>query len=82
MGTSSTRVRSIPYSIAWRGRAGLKRTDKVVDGKLRKYYLITRTGRAQKRRLMELISEALTVEDLSRVLDHRRKREEAKRRLA
>ncbi len=64
----------------------LKRTDKVVDGKLRKYYRITRVGRVylreQKRRLIELISEALTVGELSSALDNRRKREEAKRRLA
>lgn len=61
----------------------LSRNDKVVGGKLRKYYRITRAGRAylteQKRRLMELISEALTAKELSEALRRRRKREEAKR---
>lgn len=64
-------------------RGYLKRQDQVVDGKLRKYYRITSEGkqylREQKRRLMELISEALSVAELSRALDSRRKREEAKR---
>ncbi|HUG82156.1 MAG TPA: PadR family transcriptional regulator [Bryobacterales bacterium] len=64
-------------------RGYLKRRDQVVDGKLRKYYRITPAGRTylreQKRRLMELISEALSVGELSRALDSRRKREEAKR---
>ncbi|MEZ5362533.1 MAG: PadR family transcriptional regulator [Bryobacterales bacterium] len=62
----------------------LERTDRIVDGKVRKYYNITPTGgaylREQKRRLVELISEALSVEELSDALDRRRKREEAKRR--
>ena len=65
-------------------QAYLKRTDQAVDGKVRKYYDITREGRVylkeQKRRLVELISEALSVEELSKALDRRRKREEAKRR--
>ncbi|MDA1315615.1 MAG: PadR family transcriptional regulator [Acidobacteria bacterium] len=65
-------------------RGYLKRRDQVVDGKLRKYYRITPEGRVylreQKRRLTELISEALSVNELSRALDSRRKREEAKRR--
>ena len=64
-------------------RGYLDRRDKVVEGKLRKYYRITRDGRTylreQKRRLMELISEALTADELSRALDRRRKREETKR---
>jgi DNA-binding PadR family transcriptional regulator len=64
-------------------RGYLVRRDKVVAGKLRKYYRITREGRAylrgQKRRLMELISEALTIEELSRALSRGRRREEAKR---
>ena len=62
----------------------LDRTDKVVDGKQRKYYRLTREGKAyvkeQKRRLLELISEALTVEELTVALERRRKREDAKRR--
>ena len=61
----------------------LNRTDKVVEGKLRKYYRLTRDGRAylkeQRRRLVELISEALTVSELSQALERRQKREEAKR---
>lgn len=64
-------------------RGHLKRTDKVVGGKVRKYYQITRDGRAylreQKRRLVELISEALSVDELSKALERRRKREAAKR---
>ena len=63
-------------------RGYLNRSEKVVDGKLRKYYLITRDGRAylreQKRRLVELISETLTVKELSQALDRRRRREEGK----
>lgn len=62
----------------------LQRTDKIVDGKIRKYYKITREGRSylreQKRRLVELISEALSVDELAKALERRRKREEAKRR--
>ena len=64
-------------------RGHLRRTDKLVEGKIRKYYRITPEGRSylreQKRRLVELISEALTVDELSKALDRRRKREEAKR---
>ncbi len=67
-------------------RGYLDRQDKVVEGKLRKYYRITRDGRsylrAQKRRLTEFISEALTADELSRALDCRRKREEAQRAMA
>ncbi len=61
----------------------LDRDDRVVDGKLRKYYRLTPAGQGyldeQKRRLLELISEALTVTELSQALDRRRRREEAKR---
>jgi DNA-binding PadR family transcriptional regulator len=61
----------------------LTRSDRVTGGKLRKYYRITRPGSAhlkeQKRRLMELISEALTTEELSEALRRRQKREEGKR---
>ncbi len=61
----------------------LDRTDQVVDGKLRKYYQLTEQGadylREQKRRLLELISEALTVEELTAALERRKEREEAKR---
>lgn len=62
-------------------RGYLSRTDKVVDGKLRKYYRLTADGaaylREQKRRLLELISEALSVDELSQALARRRRREEA-----
>ncbi len=64
----------------------LMRTEKVVEGKLRKYYRATRDGRAyfkeQKRCLVELISEELTVSELSRALERRQKRQESKRRAA
>src|SRR3990172_8402430 len=46
---------------------------KVVDGKLRKYYRITPRGRrhweGQKRRLVELVSEALSDAELRRILE-------------
>ena len=64
----------------------LRRNNTVVDGKLRKYYRITTEGRGyvreQKQRLVELISETLTVEELSRALDRSRRRKEARRRPA
>lgn len=64
----------------------LKRSERVVGGKLRKYYRLRPEGRAylkeQKRRLLELISEALTAAELSEALQRRRKREAAKRRSA
>ena len=67
-------------------RGLLERTNKIVDGRLRKYYEITREGgeylETQKRRLLELISEALSVDELSEALRRRREREEAKRRTA
>ena len=48
---------------------------KVVNGKLRKYYQITSRGRrywaAQKRRLIELVSEALTRSELRRAMEKR-----------
>ena len=55
-------------------RQGLLRRDlKIVDGKLRKYYLITARGRrhweGQKRRLVELVSEALSDAELRRILE-------------
>ena len=46
----------------------LVRQDKVVDGKLRKYYRLTAKGRShlktQKHRLMELVGEAFTPDEL------------------
>jgi DNA-binding PadR family transcriptional regulator len=46
----------------------LVRRDKVVDGKLRKYYRLTAKGRShlktQKHRLMELVGEAFTPDEL------------------
>jgi DNA-binding PadR family transcriptional regulator len=51
----------------------LRQNGKVVDGKLRKYYGITARGRrhweGQKRRLIELVGEALTDAELRRVLE-------------
>jgi DNA-binding PadR family transcriptional regulator len=53
----------------------LRRHPKVVEGKLRKYYILTARGRrhweVQKRRLVELVSEALADADLRRVLEKR-----------
>jgi len=51
----------------------LRQLLKVVDGKLRKYYVITARGRrhweGQKRRLVELVSEALSDAELRRILE-------------
>jgi DNA-binding PadR family transcriptional regulator len=62
----------------------LDRKDRVVDGKLRKYYRIRPAGRAylkeQKRRLIELASEALTAEQLAETLRRRRARDQVKQR--
>ena len=50
----------------------LRRRDKVVDGKLRKYYRLTPQGRGylkvQKHRLMELVGEALQPDELRDLL--------------
>jgi DNA-binding PadR family transcriptional regulator len=50
----------------------LRRRDKVVDGKLRKYYRLTPQGRGylkvQKHRLMELVGEALQPDELRALL--------------
>lgn len=58
-------------------RGHLTRRDRVVEGKLRKYYRITRPGRKyfeqQRERLMELISEALNVDELKEALRRRRR---------
>lgn len=55
------------------------RRDVVVDGKLRKYYRATPRGRAylarQKRRLVELVSEALTPAELAEAQRRRRRRD-------
>ncbi len=63
-------------------RGYLDRDDQVVDGKLRKYYRLTPAGRGyldeQRRRLLELISEVLTANELSAAVDRRRRREKAK----
>jgi DNA-binding PadR family transcriptional regulator len=49
---------------------------KVVNGKLRKYYQVTTRGRrywaSQKRRLIELVSEALSSSELRAALRRRR----------
>ena len=51
----------------------LRQRREVVDGKLRKYYAITARGRrhweGQKRRLVELLSEALSAADLRHALE-------------
>ena len=56
----------------------MRREDKVVNGKVRKYYRLTTQGRAylktQKRRLMELVGEAFTTEELGSLLEKRKKR--------
>jgi DNA-binding PadR family transcriptional regulator len=53
----------------------LRQRRKVVDGKLRKYYAITARGRryweGQKRRLVELVSEALSAAELRRATEKR-----------
>ena len=57
----------------------VRREDKVVDGKLRKYYRLTAQGRTylktQKRRLMELVGEAFTVKELQDLLEKQTARE-------
>ncbi|MCP5110608.1 MAG: PadR family transcriptional regulator, partial [bacterium] len=62
----------------------LRRQDKVVDGKLRKYYRATPGGkrhlRQQKRKLMELAGEALSVDEIRKLLEMRLARESQKRR--
>jgi DNA-binding PadR family transcriptional regulator len=54
----------------------LRRNLRVVDGKLRKYYAITTRGRryweGQKKRLVELVSEALTGAELRRIQEAKR----------
>ena len=61
----------------------LTRNEKVVDGKLRKYYRITREGRKhlreRKGQLKELISETLTSREIAEALRKRQRREEEKR---
>jgi DNA-binding PadR family transcriptional regulator len=53
----------------------LRRQDKVVEGKLRKYYRLTPRGRSylkmQKRRLMELVGEAFRPAELRALLNKR-----------
>jgi DNA-binding PadR family transcriptional regulator len=53
----------------------VRREDRVVDGKLRKYYRLTPQGRTylrtQKRRLMELVGEAFTADELRSLLERR-----------
>ena len=59
-------------------RGHLKRQDKVVDGKLRKYYRATAAGRRhlreQKKTLMELAGESLSVEEIRELLRRKQKR--------
>lgn len=54
----------------------LRKDHEIVDGKMRKYYHLTSSGRRywiqQKRRLIELVSEALTPKELKEALEKRR----------
>jgi DNA-binding PadR family transcriptional regulator len=54
----------------------LQQRGEVVDGRLRKYYRITAQGRrhweGQKRRLIELASEALSAVELRKALEKKR----------
>jgi DNA-binding PadR family transcriptional regulator len=54
----------------------LKQRDEVVNGKIRKYYRITPSGRrywaGQKKRLIELAGEALNREDLKKTWEKKR----------
>jgi PadR family transcriptional regulator, regulatory protein PadR len=60
----------------------LSRTNRNVGGKIRKYYQLTPKGEAylaeQKRRLLELVSEALSVDELTEALNRRKRRAVAK----
>jgi DNA-binding PadR family transcriptional regulator len=60
----------------------VRRADKVVDGKLRKYYRLTAKGRSylkmQKRRLMELVGEAFKPDELRALLDKQTARQSRK----
>jgi DNA-binding PadR family transcriptional regulator len=65
-------------------RSGLLREkDKVVGGKLRKYYRLTPRGRRylkeQKRRLIELVSEAFSLAELRNLLRGRTERRRRRR---
>lgn len=65
-------------------RAGfLRRFERVVNGKRRKYYRATGSGRRylkqQKKKLMELAGEALSAEELRRALEMRLARDGRKR---
>ena len=57
-------------------RGLLRRRNQVVEGKLRKYYRATAAGRRylarQKRRLLELAGEALSVDEIQQMLRMRR----------
>ena len=63
----------------------LNRKGLVVGGKLRKYYRLCPAGRAylkkQKERLLELISEAISAEELAEALRKRRQRSGKNRRV-
>jgi len=64
-------------------QGALTHTARIVDGRVRKYYRITRSGQAyfreQKRRLLELISEALTAEELDAALKKRKEHDRRKK---
>lgn len=61
-------------------RAGLlKRFERVVNGKQRKYYRLTAAGRRyfqqQKKKLMELAGEALSIAEIRKLLEMRLSRD-------
>ncbi|MCP5119652.1 MAG: helix-turn-helix transcriptional regulator [bacterium] len=62
----------------------LKRRERVIDGKQRKYYRATAAGRkrlgSQKAKLMELAGEALSADDIRAVLKNRVARDRRKRK--
>ncbi len=61
----------------------LKRSDRVVNGKQRKYYRATAAGarylRQQKKRVMELAGEALSADEIRMVLEMRLSRDARKK---
>jgi PadR family transcriptional regulator len=60
----------------------VRREDKIVNGKLRKYYRLTAQGRTylklQKRRLTELVGEAFTTDELRALLERQISRKKRK----
>lgn len=62
----------------------LRRRDRVIQGKRRKYYRATAAGRkyleSQKTKLMELAGEALSVDEIRAVLKNRQARDRRKKK--